>query len=183
MAFMHADACECISSGLDLFSVPPTQRSIESGKYIDYRLINTITEGALIKLEIPGARKEYTDLCNSMTYVRLKVIKQDRTNLGDDTVVAPVNLFLQSLFSQVDVYINGTLVTTASDMYGYRAYIEMLLSYKEDAKKTQLTSSLLYQDEPQKFDIVDLDGANAKSGFVTRRTFMQHLPYSLSENV
>jgi len=159
------------------------QRSIESGNYIDYHPINPIAEGAPIEFEIPGAGEEHMDLCNSMISVKLKVIKQYRTDLRNDTVVAPVNLFLQSLFSQVDVYINGTLVTTASDMYGYRAYIEMLLSYKEDAKKTQLTSSLLYQDEPQKFDIVDLDGANAKSGFVTRRTFMQHLPYSLSENV
>jgi len=106
-------------------------------------------------------------------YVKLKVIKADRTNLGDDTVVAPTNLFLQSLFSQVDVYLNGTPVTTASDMYGYRAYIEMLLSYGEDAKKSQLTSSLFYKDDPHKFDILDLDGDNANTGFVKRRTFIQ----------
>jgi len=86
------------------------------------------------------------DLCNSMIYVRLKVIKQDRTNLGNDTVVATTNLFLQSLFSQIDVYLIGTLVVTASDMYGYRAYIETLPSYGENAKKMQLTCSLFYKD-------------------------------------
>jgi len=102
-----------------LFSVPPTRRSIESGKYVDYHPINTIAEGAPTEFEIPGAGKEYTDLCNCMIYVRLNVIKQDRTDLGNDMVVAPVNLFLQSLFSQVDVFLNGTPVMTASDIYGY----------------------------------------------------------------
>ena len=156
-----------------MFSVPPTRRSIESGKYVDYHPINTIAEGAPTKFEIPGAGKEYTDLCNCMIYVRLKVIKQDRTDLGNDMVVAPVNLFLRSLFSQVDVFLNGTPVMTASDIYGYRAYIETLLLYGEVAKKSQLTSSLFYKDDPQKFDVSELAGNDANSGFVKRRTFIR----------
>ena len=127
MAFVNTDACECITSSLNLFSVPPLQRSVESGKYIDYHPINPIAEGVQgtpIEFEIPGAGDEYTDLCNSLIYVRLKVVKPDGSALGSDMVVAPMNLFLQSLFSQVDVYLNGIPITTASDMYGYRAYIE-----------------------------------------------------------
>jgi len=57
-----------------------------------------------------------------------------------------------------------TMVTTASDTYGYRAYIETLLSYVRDTKQTQLTSSLYYKDEAGKFDELHLeagqDGAN-----------------------
>ena len=89
-------------------------------KYIDYRLINSIAEGGVqgtpINFEIPGAGDEYIDLCNSLIFVRLKVVKADRTIMGDDTVVAPTNVFLQSLFSQVDVYLSRTPITTASDM-------------------------------------------------------------------
>jgi len=146
-------------------------------KYIDYRLINSIAEGGVqgtpINFEIPGAGDEYIDLCNSLIYVRLKVVKQDRSAIGNDTVVAPMNLFLQSLFSQVDIYRNGTPITTASDMYGYRAYMETLLSYGEDAKKSQLTSSLFYKDDPQKFDVLELAGNDANSRFVKRRTFIR----------
>jgi len=130
MAFVNTDACECILSGLNLFSVPPTQRSIESGKYIDYHPINPLAGGVQetpVEFEIPSAGDEYTDLCNSLIYVRLKVVKPDGSALGSDMVVAPMNLFLQSLFSQVDAYLNGIPITTASDMYGYRAYIETLL--------------------------------------------------------
>ena len=49
----------------------------------------------------------------------------------------------------------------------------MLLSYGEDAKKLQLTSSLFYKDDPQKFDIVAMEGDYANSGFVKRRTFIR----------
>ena len=110
MAFVNTDACECISSGLNLFSIPPTQRSIESGKYIDYHPINPIdshpinpiaegVQGTPIEFEIPSAGDEYTDLCNSLIYVRLKVVQADGTDIVNDTVVAPTNLFLQSFLS------------------------------------------------------------------------------------
>jgi len=166
MAFVHDDACECITNSLYLFTVPPMQRNVEYGKYVDYHAINTLAEGAPIEFEIPAAGEEYMELCNSMLYVRLKVIQQNGNNLAADAVVSPVNLFLQSLFSQVDISLNGTLVTTASDTYGYRAYIEMLLSYGDDAKKTQLTSSLYYKDEVGKFDNRDLAGDNVNPGFI-----------------
>jgi len=65
------------------------------------------------------------------------------------------------------------MVTTAPDTYGYRAYIEMLLSYGDDAKKTQLTSSLYYKDDPGKFNSTHLDGQNANAGFVWRNQFIR----------
>jgi hypothetical protein len=36
MAFIHEGSCECAKSELDLFSVPATQTSIESGTYVEY---------------------------------------------------------------------------------------------------------------------------------------------------
>jgi len=51
---------------MDLFSVPPIQKSVENGKYVDYHPINTINNGSPIEFEIPAAGKEYLDLCNSL---------------------------------------------------------------------------------------------------------------------
>ena len=36
MAFVHEQSCECTKSELDLFSVPPTQTSMEQGSWIEY---------------------------------------------------------------------------------------------------------------------------------------------------
>jgi len=171
MAFV--DACECVTNNLDLFSVPPMQKSVENGKYVDYHPINTIDNGSPIEFEIPASGDEFLDLCNSLLYVKVKVVQQNDQALGADLRVAPVNLFLHSLFNQVDISLNGTLVTTATDTYGYRSYIETLLSYGDDAKKTQLTSSLFHKDEAGKFDSTHLDGANANAGFVWRNRFIR----------
>ena len=61
-------------------------------------------------------------------------------DLADDAAVGAVNLFLHSLFSQVDISLNGTLITASTNTYPYRAMLETLLSYGEDAKKFHLTS-------------------------------------------
>ncbi|MEG7523508.1 MAG: hypothetical protein M3H12_10465 [Chromatiales bacterium] len=60
--------------------------------------------------------------------------------------MGPVNNWLHSLFSQVDVYLNGTLATPSTTTYPYRAYIDTLLSYGDDAKATQLTSQMWCKD-------------------------------------
>jgi len=146
MAFVNDDACECITNSLDLFSVPPVQKSVEHGKYVDYHPIN----------KIPAAGEEYLDLCNAMLFVKVKVVQQNGQDLAAGARVAPVILFLHSLFSQVVISLNGTLVTTATDTYGYRAYLETLLSYGGDAKQTQLTSSLYY-NEAGKFKAMHLE--------------------------
>ena len=48
-------------------------------------------------------------------YVKAKVTKINGQDLDDDAAVGPVNLFLHSLFSQVDISLNGTLVTSSTN--------------------------------------------------------------------
>jgi hypothetical protein len=38
----------CQYTELDLFSVPPTQTSVESGKYVEYRPVSTLQNGSPI---------------------------------------------------------------------------------------------------------------------------------------
>ena len=95
-----------------------------------------------IKFEINGNGVDYIDLANTMLYVRVKIMRMNGNNTAKDTPVGPVNLFLHSLFSQVDISINGTQVTTSTNTYPYRAMIETLLSYGDDTKNSQLTCSV-----------------------------------------
>ena len=89
------------------------------------------------------------------------------TDIADDTPVAPVNNWLHSLFSQVDVHLNDTLVTPSSNTYPFRAYIETLLSYGAEAKKTQLTSQLWYKDTAGHMEATQENAGN--EGLVERR--------------
>lgn len=69
--------------------------------------------------------------------------------------MGPTNLFLHSLFSQVDVSLNERLISSSTNTYAYRALLETLLNYGDEAKKSQLTMSLFYKDTPGKMDTVN----------------------------
>ena len=61
-------------------------------------------------------------------------------------LIAPVNNFLHSLFSQVDMYLNDKMVSAATNMYSYRSYLETLLNYSSSAKDSQFSTSLWATD-------------------------------------
>jgi hypothetical protein len=129
MAFIHEGSCECAKSELDLFSIPATQTSVESGMYVDYHPVSSITSGAPIEFDVNATGEDYLDLSNSIMHVRAKIVKANGDDLEAASSVGPVNNFLHSLFSQVDVSLNGTLITSSTNTYAYRAYIETLLSH------------------------------------------------------
>lgn len=134
MAFIHEGSCECTKSELDLFSIPPTQTSIDNGIDVEYHPISSLSDGAPIEFEVSSSGDDYIDYANSYLYVRAKITRANGTNLEETDTVGPVNNFLHSLFSQVDVSLNGTQITNSTNTYPYRAYIETLLSYGSSAK-------------------------------------------------
>ena len=140
MAFIHEGSCECAKSELDLFSVPATQTSIDSETFVEYHPISSITGAAPIEFDVTASGDDYLDLANSFLCVRAKITRVNNDDLDANDAVGPVNNFLHSLFSQVDVSLNGTLITSSTNTYAYRAYIETLLSYGGDAKSSIVQS-------------------------------------------
>lgn len=166
-ALIHKDSHACAKSELDLFLIPPTQTAIEKGYFVEYHPIGNIRDGVPVEFSISGSGEDYFDLSSSYLYVKAKIVKGDGTDLTDKDHVAPVNLFLHSLFSQVDVSLNERAISSSSNMYPYRAYIETLLNYGEDAKKSLLTCECFYKDE--NLDVADpTQEQNGNPGLVKR---------------
>ena len=155
MSYVHPFSKRCDKSEVDLFSVPPTQQSLERGRWIDYAPLSSVQNpDSAITFLIAGT-DEYIDLSKTILTVTGKVTLKDGTTKlagGGQTNVAPVNNFLHSLFRQVDVYLNGKQVTPAMGTYAYRAYIETLLNYDVSAKESQFSSALYYKDTATKMD-------------------------------
>ena len=146
MSYVHPNS-KREKSEVDLFSVPPTQLSLEKGRWIDYRPLSSVqNDDSAITFLIAGT-DEYVDLSKTILVVEGKVLTGTGGNLSDANV-APVNNFLHSLIKQVDVYLNGKQVTPAMGTYAYRAYLETLLNYDVSAKKSQLSSALYFKDTP-----------------------------------
>ncbi|KAJ8048251.1 hypothetical protein HOLleu_00494 [Holothuria leucospilota] len=167
------NSCECTKSELDLFVIPPTQTSTEKGQWIEYHPIANITDSGPIEFYVSGSSEEYIDLSQTQLYVRAKITLPNGDDLPAGSKVGPVNLFLQSLFSQVDVSLNERLISPSTPTYPYRAMIETLLSYGSDAKQTQLTSSLFYKDTAGSMDNPDPLAADdaVNQGLKTRAAF------------
>lgn len=157
-----------MKSELDLFTIPPTQTSIESSQWVHYKPVSSLSDDGPIEFVIPGHGEEYLDLAHTMIAVSLKVISTG----GAEYKVAPVNNFLHSLFNQVDVFFNQKLVAPPNNAYAYRAYIETLLNYGPAAKASHLTTALWYADTAGGFE--QLPGASpSNTGQDTRATYVQ----------
>src|SRR6266536_5161155 len=173
MAFIHPQSCECAKSELDIFDVPPTQTSIESSNVVEYNPVATISDGTPIEFNVTGTGQDYLDLANTLICVKAQIFRPNNTDINPTDQVGPVNLFLHSLFCEVDVSLNDTLVTSSNNMYPYRAYLETLLSYGPQAKQSQLTSALYYKDVAESFEDANPHDANVgNTGFVARSAWI-----------
>ena len=146
MAFIPDQSCECVKTELDVFSVPPTQTSIEYGNYVYYHPLSSITDSGSIEFDVSSSGKNYLDFANANILVKAKITRGNGNDNTDANHAGGVNLFLQSLFQQVDVSLNEVQVSQSAGTYAYRAYIESLLSYGPQAKISELTAASYYKD-------------------------------------
>ena len=148
MALLHNQSCPCSKSETDLFNIPPTQNDILGGQFHEYKPLNAVTADGPLEFTVSGTPDSYLDLAQTQLYVKAKITLPDGSNIPADAPCGPVNLFLHSLFNQVDVHLNDRMVSTASNTYAYRAMMETLLTYGFDAKSSHLTSALFYKYNP-----------------------------------
>jgi hypothetical protein len=82
MAFIHEGSCECAKSELGLFSMPPTQTSVKSGTYVEYRPVSTLTNGSPIEFDNALSGDDYIDFANSYLHVKAKITKNEWIEFG-----------------------------------------------------------------------------------------------------
>jgi len=142
---------------------------MEQGCWIEYHPLTTAADGLPIEFDVGASGEDYIDFANTMLCVKTNITRADDINLAVDSPIGPSNLLLHSPFSQVDVSLSGILITASTNTYPYRAMMKTLLSYGEDAKRTQLTYGLFYKDRAGRMDSVDLADNAANDGLVKRR--------------
>ncbi|KAF8784257.1 hypothetical protein HNY73_009961 [Argiope bruennichi] len=150
MAYILKGSQECVKSELELFHLPPTQTAVENGQWVELHPSSNVFDGEPVAFHISGSGEEYLDLSQTQLYVKANILKADGSPIlketdsnvsstSASTILAaststktnfgPVNLFLHSLFSQVDVALNDRLVSNSSNTYTYQSYIETLLNF------------------------------------------------------
>ncbi|XP_065421270.1 uncharacterized protein F54H12.2-like [Chrysemys picta bellii] len=170
MAFVHCGSEDCTKSELDLFQIAPTQTRIEKSIYINVPPLSAITESAPIDFFIARNGIDYMDLNNTLLYLCCKIVKGDGTELAVDAEVGLLNYPVASIFSQLDVSLGDRLISQSNNCYPYRAFIELVLNYSNNALATQFFASLFYKDTAGQHEETELDGGNL--GFVRHAKLM-----------
>jgi hypothetical protein len=140
-------AAACSVSSLNLFADVPVQVVIDSSEWVQSKPIAAITDGP-IRIHREADYDTFVDLSQTMLEVSCKITKANKTNIVLADKVATENLPLHTLFSQVDLELNGKVISSSTSTYAYRAYLETLLTYGQDAKNSWLTASGWY-DSPK----------------------------------
>ena len=118
-----------------IFKVPPTDISINA-----YRMVTiqpTTTGINPMEFIVPGL-DDFVDLGRSYFTMELSLKKSDAGNLVANEKLWPVNNLAHSIIKQIDLQLNGALISPQSDTYHYKAYLETLLSYDREDGKTVL---------------------------------------------
>lgn len=174
----HDDIQEGLPRKLFLFNLPVTQTAVSRNYYVDCRPVSQMSENGPVEFNLAGT-SDYLDLKKSLLHVKARIVKADGSNLAGDDVVGPVNNFLHSLFSLVDISLNGKqFPSSGGATYAYKAYLQNLLNYGEEAKTSQIQCCLFFNDDAGYMDTANPNGAN--SGLFSRNVFCKEsLPFDL----
>ena len=152
---------------LAIFERPIVDAGVEKVRWIEHRPVNQISQDSAIEFQVSGSGSQYVDLRRTYLYVKAKIVQLDGSDLPaprrDETTskmqdvvrVGPVNLFLHTLFSQIDVYLQDKLVTSSNSNYYQKAYIDTILQCCPASRLANFQAQLYYEDTPGELDETD----------------------------
>ncbi|MEW8547028.1 MAG: hypothetical protein AB2693_26230 [Candidatus Thiodiazotropha sp.] len=143
---------------LSIFQHAPTDTSVQTMEWIEYRPVNQLSDGVPLEFNVSPQSSAYVDLKRSLLNVKLRLVGTDNAPIQDADVVGLVNLPLHSIFSQIELSLQQTPLGHTGTNYPYKAYIDTLLKTSETQQNHFLSSQLFYKDKG------DHDDSDAKTG-------------------
>ncbi|XP_061191760.1 uncharacterized protein F54H12.2-like [Saccostrea echinata] len=173
MAFLSNDNKDIAQPmELSFFASPTNQVAVEKVYFTEARPISSIgVADTPIEIVVSGSGAEYIDLKRSKLYVKARILKADSNALAANEKTGIINLPLQSMFSQMDVYLNNKLVSFNTNNYPWKAYLKTVLFSGEEELSSQKQSELYFKDEGNLADPNAYNGGN--SGLVLRYGYTQ----------
>ena len=194
MALIHPQSQDATKSELDVFLIPSTQSAIETNYELKLAPISTLSASSPeIEFVIPG-NDDYVDMSSLKLHVIGHLVKNDGTNVTTDPYItaanvttynyAPAQYFLHTIFSSVEISLNGTRLTQAAPTYPYRAYLDVTLYTDKFAKDSHLYAAM-YGERKNRCDRVSksrsFDMYGALHGDICQqgKFLINHLPVSI----
>lgn len=137
-----------------------------------------------ITFDIAGDGDNYLDISQTQLWATVAIQKKDGSVVSfathDNSKIGPVNNFLSSLFSQVQVQLNAKEIENSNSLYFLRSYIETLLGYNRESKETFVQVGGWLKDEAgnmaekaTKVETVNTVTVKTNSGLLARRKWFE----------
>ena len=142
---------------LDLFDSLPQDTSLLDGSDVIYSSVTSVTNTGPIEFLIPRD-EECSIILDQTRLMGHFVVKTDtNANVAATDKVFLVNNFAYNLFSQVEIYVNGTQVCDLStaNSYPFRNFIQTVLSYDTETKECQLRTEGYFTESANEIDKYD----------------------------
>ena len=143
---IHEHSAECSLSPLEWFCIPPTQTAVEKTYGVDYQPLTSIRDGAPIEFYIPASTEEYLDLKNTRLHVTCRIIKRTGAECAATDIVTPVNDLFNSLWSNVELFLNDRLISHSNNTHGYTSMVSHLIHDSEESLSSERSMRLIYKD-------------------------------------
>ena len=150
-----ADSFLAYNEELNIFQRPIQFVGIQGRQVSTCYPINDYTSQGIISFSIPAHGSAYIDLKNIKLNITCKIVKKDGGKMVSPTEnkgsCGPVCNTLHSIWSRVDVSLQGKLLTHSDNNYPYLAYLKALLN-TTNAQENTLQAQLFYPDKAGSFD-------------------------------
>ena len=122
---------------------PPTDLSMNARRWVKINPFNTGINPVTFQID---PQDDFLDLTESEFEVEIQIKQPGGGNLVAADVLALVNNLAHTLFKQINVRLNSTLISPQTDTYHLRAFIETVLNYDRDDGETILAPAAWYND-------------------------------------
>ena len=161
LAVEQNDATE---EGLALHAPLDVETALIDGSNVIYNSVASITNTGPVEFLVPRDNECSFILNQSRLSGYFIVEDEEGAGVSESHKVTLVNHFAACLFSQVEVYLNGTQVCDLSSAvsYPWKMFLQSYLSYNIDVKDTYLSSEGYYSEVYKEIELVSpTTGANS----------------------
>ena len=130
---------------LNIFTVPTSDFTINGYRMVPYDTVSSGITPAEFQI---GSLDDFVDLSRSYLEIELQLVTAATNGIvadansasdGDNTrFLYAVNNFAHSIIRQMNLRLNGTLMSEQTDTYAYTAFIQTLLNHNKEEGKTLL---------------------------------------------
>ena len=151
----HARSAGVRNPYLNMFKVPPTDLSMSSRGFVRINPFNVGINPVTFQVD---PQEGFIDLKESHFEVENVIKKDNGTNLLIADVIGLANNLVHTFFKQINVKLNGTLISPQTDTYHLKAVIEAVLNHDRDDGNTILAPEGWYNslDVPDDGDADEL---------------------------